>query len=199
MLDLDPRDASGVYRPRILHALPGEIHACEVGERTARADDLRAAPVADRQMRAQRLTDIAAEPAYAAPEGAAAGFDGRSQELLAEADRAEGKGDQPIEQPVGAERELDRATADVHDDPSSDAQVEVCERAAEGEAGLILAAQRAHAEPGLGADPVDKGAAVGGVSDRARGDGFDAARTELTGERGHPAQRRDRGQHRLGA
>ena len=97
-----------------------------------------------------------------------------SEEFLGQADRAEWQRNETLEQPVGAERELERAAADVHHDGSADAELEVRERAAERQPCFLLAAQHLDLEPGLGAHELEERQAVGGVAHRARRDGFDA-------------------------
>ena len=103
-----------------------------------------------------------------------------------------GQRDEAVEQSVGAQRELDRAASNVHHDPAADAEIEVRERAAEGEPRFVLATQRADSQPGLGAHAIEKRAAVGGFAHGARGDGLDALGTELLGERRHAGQRLER-------
>ena len=74
VLEIGARNARRVHRARGENSLPGEIDAREVRERAARADELRAAPVATRQVvanvrratsRAQRLRRALASMPFA--------------------------------------------------------------------------------------------------------------------------------------
>jgi hypothetical protein len=88
VLDFDARHTGRVHCTRGLDSLPGEVHPGQVGERAAGPDDLRAAPVADREVGAQRLTHVAAQPAHSAPELPSALLGTGPEVLLGEADGA---------------------------------------------------------------------------------------------------------------
>ena len=94
--------------------------------------------------------------------------------------------------PSALKRELERATADIHDDGATNSQIEMRERAAEAEAGFVLSAQDSHLEAGLRLHLLEEFVAVGGIAHCARGDDLRALHTELVGERRHPCQRAQR-------
>ena len=125
-----------------------EIDRREVRERAARADDLRRVPVARR------------EHARAARRGRACGacalpfvLRRRARNSLGQSDRAEGQRDQSLDETVGAQRQLERAAADVHDHRAPDVRVEVRERAAEARDALRPRREDSDLESGLRRGP----------------------------------------------
>src|SRR4051812_12536800 len=132
VLELLARKASPVCRARGLHTLAIQVDAGEVRERPTRTNDLRATPVAHGHRLANVLADGVTELPHAlAPYP-------RAEEFLGQPDGTEWQRDESLEQPVRAERELERSAADVHDERSPDAKLEVRERAAERQTRLLL-------------------------------------------------------------
>lgn len=83
--------------------------------------------------------------------------------FLGQPNGAERQRDEPVEQAVSGESQFERATADVHDDRASDAEIEVRERATKREPRFFFADQRANPETGLGANEVQEGGSVDGI------------------------------------
>ena len=102
------------------------------------------------------------------------------------ADRSQRQGDQPLHQAIRAQRQLERAPADVHDDGSAHSQIEMRERAAEGEPRFILAMENFHLEAGLRPYELEKLLSVARLPHRTRGHDLGALDPELVGERRHP-------------
>src|SRR2546423_4915574 len=112
--------------------------------------------------------------------------------LLGHANRAEWQRQQTVDESVGAERKLERPAADIHDDGATDAELEMRERAAEGETSFVVAVQNVDFESGFLANQLHELRAVRGFPDVARRDDFGALDTELLGERRHSSQYNER-------
>ena len=158
-----------------------EVHAGEVGEGAARADELRAAPVAPGKNVFQRAAHVAAQARERLVRGSVA------QIALGEPERAERERHEVVEHAVGGERELERASADVHHDRAALAEIEVRERAQIRETRFVRSVDDAQRDAGLLAHARDELVGVRRVAHRARRHGVDAMRAELPRERGHAA------------
>ncbi len=101
MLHLSTRDDGAVYARRPSHPLTREDHGGEVGKGAAGPDQLCAVPVAARYA----LAETASHEPSQARERIAIRRSG--EELLGQPYRSKGKREQPVEKPVGAERELE--------------------------------------------------------------------------------------------
>src|SRR2546423_1669294 len=115
-------------------------------------------------------------------------FLARCEVLLGHANRAKWQRQQTVDESVGAERQLERPATDIHDDGATDAELEMRERAAEGETSFVVAVQNVDFESGFLANQLHELRAVRGFADGARGDDFGALDTELLGERRHSSQ-----------
>src|SRR5258705_12986081 len=69
---------------------------------------------------------------------------------LGSADGSQRQGDEPVDETIGAQRELERAASDVHHHRAANGQIEMRERPTEGEACLALPPQVFGLEPGFG-------------------------------------------------
>ena len=191
VLDLVPRHAGAVHRVRHLEPLPGEEHPGEVGERAAGSYDLGATPVAHGNRLPQLLAHRLAQLLHALGRRPVA------QELLGEAHGAERQRHVALDNALGGQRELQRTAADVHDDRATASQVEMGQRAAEGQPGLLLSVEHAHPQSRLLANAAQEDGAVGGAAHGGGGHGFNALAADLLGQRRHSAQRLERQAHRL--
>ena len=158
--------------------VPPEPISCE--PRQSRTRNLLANSLGDRA--AQRRTRF--------------GRDAVGEELLGQANRAEGQRAETLDHALGAERELERAAADVDDHRSPDPHVEMRDGAAEAESRLFVAVEHAHLEPRGARDLGEESARVARFAYGARRHRVDANRAELTRERRHAVERFERGVNR---
>jgi hypothetical protein len=193
VLDVHARHHRLVHVAGGEHAVPRKVDRREVGERPARPDHLRSAPVAACDDLLQASPHFAAQAAQRLRRGPVI------EKALREPKRAEGEGDEVIEHAVGGERELERPPADVHHHGAADAEVEVGERAEVREPRLVLPVDDTDRETGLLADARDELLRVPRVAHRARRHGLDPRGTELPGEGGHARDGLGGALHRLGA
>src|SRR5262249_38721865 len=141
VLHFGARDARAVHRTRRAHALPSEIDPGEVRERAPGADHVRAAPVSHGKRLLDRVADVFSQLAYVLRAWRVA------EETFRQPKRAERKRNEAVHESLGRKRELERASADVHHHRAPVPELEVGERAAKGEARLLLADEHADPEP----------------------------------------------------
>src|SRR5262245_62859705 len=110
MLEIGARNVCCVHRTRRENSLTREIDAGEIRKRAAGADELRATPIANWNLRPHAFGDIAPQSSYRLWRDAV------REVFLGQANRAEGQGPEPLDHSLRRHRQLERSTADVHDD-----------------------------------------------------------------------------------
>src|SRR5205814_8859865 len=107
-------------------------------------------------------------------------------------DCAEPERQQTLEESVGAERELERSTADVDDRSTPHSEIEVRERAAKAQRRLVFSIDDFYSQSGFLSREIEKTLAVRCAADRARRDHLRAFCAELFRKRSHAAECRER-------
>ena len=180
VLELDPGNDSSVNCLGAFHSDAGQVDRCEACERASRAKDPRRVPVTCGKVTTQLEPDVLPQLAHAFLPGA--------EIALSHADGSQRQRDESIDKAIRAQRQLERATSDIHDDGTTYPKIKMRERAAKAEAGFVLAAQDSDLETGFRPHELEEILAIGSVAHRARSDDLRALHTKLVGERRHPGE-----------
>jgi len=169
-----------MHVPGSEHPLAGEVHAAEIREGAAGADDLCSSPRARGKGVAKRGTDLLAQLPNA-PRRDAVG-----EITFGQPQRTEGQGGEIVEHARGTQCQFQRTATNVHDHGAAGGEVEVREGAAKAQPGFILSVEHADLESGLLPHAREESGSILRVAHRARGDCLDALGAKLLRECRHP-------------
>ena len=162
VLEIHTRHDGLVNRARAFHSLSGEIDPGEVGGRSAGADESSSRSSVSMKDAGELSANVLSQSreTFAAPVG---------QKLLGHSNCAERQRDQALDESVGAERQLERSTADVENCRPANAKIEMGEGAPEAERSLVFAVDDSDAKPCLFANQVEEKLAVARCANGACG------------------------------